>query len=128
VKPDIAIALEGTFASDVPGVPSSASRAKQGFGPEVRITDHAMIPDRRLVNFIDDIAKESGLPLQLAVKNAGGTDASRIQITGAGSRVTGMAVPVRYIHSPVGIARKSDIETTAGIIGAIIEKASRFTL
>jgi putative aminopeptidase FrvX len=39
VKPDMALALEGTVASDTPGLklPANVTPTRQGLGPEIRL-------------------------------------------------------------------------------------------
>ncbi len=121
VKPDIAIAVEGTFATDM-GSGNGVS-TEQGKGPEMRICDRAMISDRRLVDTIEKIAKNNDISLQLAVKSAGATDSAQFQTTGTGARVTGLAIPLRYIHAPCGIGRKEDIESAIALLTKFVEDA-----
>ncbi len=126
VAPDIAIALEGTIANDCPGVPEPKRLAKQGKGPELRLMDRTMLSDRRLVNYISSLAERRRIPHQLVVKRAGSTDARAYQVARAGIRAAAISCPVRYIHSPMGIARKRDIEAMTSLVAAIIEEIGNF--
>jgi putative aminopeptidase FrvX len=126
VAPDVAIALEGTVANDCPGVPEEKKLAKQGKGPELRIMDRRMLADRNLVNFISKIGKKRGIPHQFVVKKVGSTNAAAYQIARAGIKVAAISCPVRYIHSPMGIARKADIEAMVSLVAAIIEEIGDF--
>lgn len=125
VEPEIAIAIEGTFANDVPGVPSHKQLATQDRGPELRLVDGRVIADRGLVDFLGKLAEERDIPHQLMVKSAGTTNATAIQTSRGGVRVAAVSMPVRYIHSPAGLLRKSDIEGTVRLISAFIESADR---
>jgi endoglucanase len=49
-----------------------------------------------------------------------------MQVTGKGSRVGAVSVPVRYLHSPGCLAYKSDIEETIRLISAILEEIRYF--
>lgn len=124
VEPDVAIAIEGTFANDVPGVPSHKQLATQEKGPELRLVDGRLIADRGLVSFFEKLARERDIPHQLIVKSAGTTNATAIQTSRAGVRVAAVSMPVRYIHSPAGLLRKTDIQETVRLLSAFLENAS----
>ncbi|MFP4459385.1 MAG: M42 family metallopeptidase [Candidatus Zixiibacteriota bacterium] len=122
VQPDIAIALEGTFAADVPGIPDTGGKSIQGKGPEIRLTDRAMMSHRGLVENLMTIGDSKEIDYQLAVKDAGATDAAAIHSALLGAQVTGIAIPCRYIHAPCGIARKYDIEQMVKLITEFIQQ------
>ena len=125
VNPDIAIALEGTFANDLPGVPSHKRLATQNEGAELRITDRAVIADRALVDYLAEIAEGSGIDHQFVVKNAGTTNATAIELASGGTRVAAISAPVRYIHSPVGMVNKHDIECQIELLAKFLEVADK---
>ena len=52
---------------------------------------------------------------------AGGTDAGRIHKLRTGIRTAGIAVPVRYIHSPVSVAAIQDMEDVLSLTRAFLE-------
>ena len=58
------------------------------------------------------------------MKKSGATDAAAIQVTGSGVKVGTVSVPVRYIHAPVGMALKADIENTIALVSLFVETAS----
>jgi len=60
------------------------------------------------------------------VKKVGGTNAARVQVVKTGVRATAISIPVRYIHSPQGIVRKSDVEAGVKLVAKIIESAAEF--
>jgi endoglucanase len=128
VNPRIVLALEGTVASDTPGLNLAANTTPtvQGKGPEIRLTDKRMIADRELADYLSRLAAERGIPHQMIVKQTGATDAAAGQLVAAGMRVGAVSVPVRYIHTPSAVARKSDVLHTIGLIRAFIETASQF--
>ncbi len=126
VAPDVAIALEGTIANDCPGVPEEKRLARHGLGPELRIMDRTMLADRGLVDYISALGEKRGIPHQLVVKKAGSTDARAYQIARAGVKAAAISCPVRYIHSPVGIAHKADVEAMVSLVAAIIEEIGNF--
>ncbi len=127
VKPEIALALEGTVASDTPGLklPANVTPTTQGRGPEIRLMDKRMISDRGLADFLVQVAHEASIPHQLIVKKTGSTDAAAAQVTAEGVRVCALSVPVRYIHGPVGMVLKSDVEETIALVSVFLERASQ---
>jgi putative aminopeptidase FrvX len=127
VKPEIALALEGTVASDTPGLklPANVTPTTQGMGPEIRLMDKRMISDRALADFLVQVAREKNIPHQLIVKKTGSTDATITQVTAEGVRACTLSVPVRYIHGPTGTVLKADVEQTIALVSAFVERASQ---
>jgi endoglucanase len=128
VAPQVALILEGTVASDTPGLqlPSNVTPTEQGKGPEIRLSDRSMLADRRLADFLTELAREKSLDHQVVVKNTGATDAAAGQLVAEGVITTALSVPTRYIHAPISMARKSDISQTVSLIAAFLEEAARF--
>ncbi len=127
VEPDFIIALEGTVAMDVPGIPANKSMANVNKGPEIRLSDRYLIADREFSFFINETAKKKEIPCQITVKKVGGTNATAMQVTGKGCRAAAISVPTRYMHSPSSIAYKDDIESTIRLISSILENINNFS-
>ena len=127
IQAQVAIALEGTVASDTPGLklPPNTQPTVQGKGPEIRISDGRMIADRRLVDFLVETAENAKIPHQVIVKNTGATDAAISQTTGLGVKTTALSVPTRYIHSPMSSVLKADVESSIGLVAAALGRFSR---
>jgi endoglucanase len=123
VKPDIALALEGTVASDTPGLklPANIIATCQGKGPEIRLSDRGMLSNRQVADRLTDLARKAHIPYQVIVKNTGATDAAAGQTAGPGTKACTLSVPVRYIHAPVGIALKSDIKHSVDLVSAFLD-------
>lgn len=119
-RPDLAIVLECTPADDVPG--QSEPQAVLGAGPQLRLFDPTAVGHRRLVRFVESVAGEIGVPLQLAVRRSGGTDAGAIHRHGAGVPSAVIGVPARYIHTHAAILRFGDFLATRRLVLACIER------
>jgi endoglucanase len=128
--PQIALILEGTVASDTPGLklPANITPTRQGLGPEIRLSDKRMVADRRLADFLTEISEKKNLPHQLVVKNTGATDAAAAQLVASGIIAGAVSVPTRYIHAPISMAQKSDIVQTTTLLAEFMEQISRFEL
>jgi endoglucanase len=100
-RPDVAIVLECTPADDLPG--QTERQAILGKGPQIRLFDPTAVSNRRLVGFVESVAADGGIDIQLAVRRSGGTDAGSIQRSRDGVPTVVVGVPARYIHSHVGL-------------------------
>ena len=119
VNPDYAFALEGTPAGDVPARPVTRDVSPSttlGAGPAITVMDRSVISDKRLVNLLVETAKEFDIPYQFKRTVSGGTDSGAIHLTREGVPSVTVAVPVRHIHSPVGIMKISDFHNTVELM------------
>lgn len=75
-----------------------------------------------------EVAEKEGIPYQLSLGRFiyGGTDGTSLQIQQKGIAVANLNIPCRYMHSPVEICNKLDIESTLQLlISTIHELAER---
>jgi putative aminopeptidase FrvX len=105
-RPDVAIVLEGTPADDLPGF--TDRQAVLGNGPQIRFSDPTALSNRRLVRFVEDVASTLKVPVQMAVRKSGGTDAKSIHVHGRGVPTVVIGVPARYIHTHVSLIHLQD--------------------
>lgn len=122
-RPDVAIVLECTPADDLPG--RKTRQASIGAGPQIRMFDPTALPNRRLADLVLAVAGEIDVPVQVAVRRAGGTDAATIHRWRAGVPTVVVGVPARYIHSHVGVFRWHDWEAAARLIPSLVERLDR---
>ena len=78
--------------------------------------DAAGVYSRRLTRRLEGVAGANSIPFQYKRSVRGGTDAGRIQLAREGIPAGIVAVPARYIHSPVSLMDPSDLENTFGLI------------
>ena len=126
VDPDLAIALDVTIAGDVPGVKEYDTSVKMGKGPAVTISDAGLITHPKVLRWLLDSAEEEKIPYQVETGLMGSTDAARIMLTRQGIPSGNISVPTRYIHSPVAMLSLKDIENSAKLAVAAIQRISRF--
>lgn len=125
IEPHFAFALEGTVCDDSPKTKDISPVTRVGGGPAITFMDNSMISDRRLVDLLIETAKENRLPYQFKAAVAGGTDAGRIHITKEGVPSVAVAVPVRYIHSPVSLLSRQDFENTIALMIRALPKLAK---
>ena len=110
VKPEVALVVEGTTASDIPGTPGHMTVCAPGLGPVIPFMDGGTIYDRGLFELLRRLAEENGIPWQTKHRVAGGTDGRTIQRSRQGVRVAGVAAAVRNIRTPSSVASLADCE------------------
>lgn len=122
VKPELAFVLEGTVASDVPGVPEYSYITQLGRGPAIRVMDRTVVVRGWLLESIVSRAEELGIPYQLQLSPVSGTDAGPISVSNGGVPVGVISVPARYIHSPQALAKVEDVENTMKLVKSLLEE------
>ena len=121
IQPDIALVLEGTTAADLPSQKGSEKVCAPGKGPVIPFMDGGSIYDRGLYRRLTGLAEEKGIPWQTKTWISGGTDASALQKTAAGTRVAAVSAAVRYIHSPSCVGNLKDFENISRLVRAFLE-------
>jgi putative aminopeptidase FrvX len=128
IRPDVAIAVDVTHATDSPGIdPKQHGEVKMNEGPTITVgREHHPV----LVKRIRSIAKRKRIKLQVeAFSLTGGTDAMVIHNKQGGIPSTVLGVPNRYMHTTVEMIDMRDLQRTADLIAAFccdLKKAERF--
>ncbi|HUT17853.1 MAG TPA: M42 family metallopeptidase [Anaerolineae bacterium] len=122
VMPDVAFALEGTICDDGPREKDISPTTAVGKGPAISPMDRSVIADRRLVRLLIETAEAEGIPYQLKQPGMGGTDAGAIHLAKTGVPSVPVSVPSRYIHSPVCMLSKEDLENTVRLMAATLRR------
>ena len=104
LKPDVAITVECTTCLDLPGVEEKDVSTKTGDGVALAIADSSSYYDAKLNNELF----ECGEKVQFKRVGVGGTDGRAFQFNNI--KATAVAVPARYIHSPVSVIHDDDIK------------------
>ncbi|MCS7337840.1 MAG: M42 family metallopeptidase [Verrucomicrobiae bacterium] len=109
LKPDVALVVDVTHATDYPTVSKQQhGNVKLGKGPTVT---HGGCNHPEVVARIESVAKRKRIPLQHeAVSGTSGTDADAIFWTRGGIPSALISLPNRYMHSPVEIISLKDLE------------------
>jgi len=118
IAPDIAIAVDVTFAVS-PGIePKQVSGIELGKGVAIGIGPNF---HPKLVDLMIRICKEKKIPFQIEpILGPSGTDAWVIQVT-RGGVITGLAsIPLRYMHSAGEVLSLRDVESVAKLLAELI--------
>lgn len=124
-RPDCAFALEGTVADDLPKEKDVSPTTELGKGPAITVMDRTFIAHRWLVRLLVETAEQVGIPYQFKQPGVGGTDSGAIHLAREGIPCVTVAVPCRYIHSPVSLLNLADFENTVRLMGEALARLSR---
>jgi endoglucanase len=128
IKPDAALVVDVTFATDTPGIDMKQhGEIKLGDGPVVHVgrENHPAIVDR-----IRNVARRKKIPVQADTFGVrGGTDAMAIFHHNGGIPSALVSIPNRYMHSTIETIDLRDLEKTARLLAAVaasVKKKDRF--
>ncbi len=116
VEPDVAVALEGTVADDLPRKEDISPTTELGKGPAISVMDRSAHADRRVVRILTETADAHEIPYQLKQPGVGGTDVGAIHLARSGVPSVAVAVPCRYIHTPAALMDPADVENTIALM------------
>lgn len=123
VRPSIAICFEGASADDTFGENYSISTSLN-HGPMLRYMDHSIICNPRFMRYVLNVAYQENISVQTVARNKGGNNASIINTALDGIPVVVISIPVRYIHSPVGISSLLDVQRAIDLAVSSIKRLS----
>ena len=109
LRPDLAIVLDVTHATDSPGIDRNKHGAvRLGAGPTVT---HGTANHPQVVRHLIETAKKAGIPLQHeASSRSTGTDTDHLYATRGGIPSALVSIPLRYMHSTVELVDVTDVE------------------
>jgi len=105
LHPDFAVAIDSCTTGDSPQVDYHLSAVSLGEGPVLRMFDRMAFASRTMMKRVSEAAAAEKIPVQVAA-TGGATDGAALQTFGA--LMIALAVPVRYVHSPVEVMSLRD--------------------
>jgi endoglucanase len=120
LDPDLGLALDVTVANDVPGFDAADHVTELGAGVAVKLKDSSVITSPKVNRRLRDVAEAEGIPHQLEVLPAGGTDTANLQRAGGAVPVGALSVPTRYLHTPTESAHVADVTATVDLLTAFV--------
>ena len=126
LRPDVAIAVDVTFATDAPGTDEKEiGRHKFGSGP---VITRGSTLNPQVFELLHETAEAEGIPFTVnASARTTGTDADAFHHSRAGIPSGVVSVPLRYMHSPVEMVQLDDVENTAKLIAAFARRLAADT-
>ncbi len=119
LKPDLAIVVDVTHATDYPTVNQPQhGDIKVGKGPTLT---HGGCNHREIVKRLEQVAREQNIRLQHEAMSAtSGTDTDAIFWTRGGIPSALISLPNRYMHSPVELVSLKDLEQIPKLMTAFV--------
>jgi endoglucanase len=110
IRPDLAVAIDVTHATDVRGADADdEGKVLMGGGPTI---SRGPSIHEDVFELLYDTAEQEGIPLAVEVSPRGSTstDADAIYLSRAGIPTGLISVPLRYMHSPIEMLDLDDLE------------------
>lgn len=126
VKPDLAIAVDVTYAQDYPGTdPSESGNVKLGAGP---VICNSSIANKKVNDLLKKCAQEKEIPYQIeSFLGRTGTDADKMHQSCDGVVTALLSLPLRYMHSPSEVCHIQDIEHAINLLASFLCTISKTT-
>ena len=124
LEPDVAIAIDVTHATDVPGGnPRRAGKIELGSGATI---ERGPMINPHVFDLLVRAAEEEEIPHALEVSTrATGTDADQIHISRSGVPTGLVSIPLRYMHSPSELVCLDDVEAAIRLVVAFARRLTR---
>jgi putative aminopeptidase FrvX len=117
LRPDLAIAVDVTHATDAPGVDEKEIGSHPlGSGP---VIGRGSTLSPKVFELLVETAEAEGIEYSISASGRGtSTDADVLQISRAGIPTGLVSIPLRYMHSPVEMVDLTDVEATVELLVA----------
>jgi endoglucanase len=117
VRPDLALAIDVTHATDAPGVDEKEIGSQPlGSGPAI---GRGSTLSPKVFELLVEAAEEAAIEHTIQASGRGtSTDADAIQISRSGIPTGLVSIPLRYMHSPVELVDLADVEATVELVAA----------
>jgi putative aminopeptidase FrvX len=126
LRPDLAIVVDVTHATDAPGV-SAAELGSHPFGSGPVIARGTAI-NPRVAELLLDTAEAEGIAFTIEASGRGtGTDLDAVHRSRGGVPSGLIGLPLRYMHSPVEMVQLDDVDAAARLIAAAAQRLSADT-
>jgi putative aminopeptidase FrvX len=126
LRPDVAIVVDVTHATDAPGVDVNELGAHPfGSGP---VIERGSNLNPRVFEVMYETAEAEAIPFTVqASARSTGTDLDAMHASRGGIPSGGVGLPLRYMHSPVEMVQLDDIANAARLVAAVAQRLTAET-
>ena len=126
LRPDLAIVVDVTHATDAPGVDVNELGAHPfGSGP---VIERGSNLNPRVVELLYETAEAEAIPFTVqASARSTGTDVDAMHFSRGGVPCGGIGLPLRYMHSPVEMVQLDYVANAARLIAAAAQRLTAET-
>ena len=124
LAPDVALAIDVTWATDVPGGDARrAGKVELGAGPTI---ERGPMINRHVYDLLEAAAVEEGITHSIEVSaRLTHTDADEFHSSRGGVPTGLVSIPLRYMHSPCELCSLDDVEGAIRLIAAFARRLTR---
>ncbi len=117
----VGLAVDVGFAVDYPGMNKNRQGdAELGKGP---VLSRGANINPQVFKMLCEAARDENIPFQVNAAGGGtGTDANAMQLNQSGMATGLLSIPLRYMHTPCEVVSLADIDNTARLMAAFIER------
>ncbi len=126
IHPDLAVGLDVTPATDSPDL-NGYSEIRVGHGPALTYMNHhsrgtlaGIVPNEKLLHYIEKLAEKNGFSIQREVATGILTETAYLAIENEDISVASISLPTRYTHTPVEVISLKDLEKVGVLITSLI--------
>ena len=121
LRPDLAIIVDVTHATDAPGIEvNELGKHPFGSGP---VIERGSNINPRVFELLHDAGEARGIPFTVAASaRHTGTDLDAMHLSRSGVPCGLVGLPLRYMHSPVEMVDLADIDGAARLIAAAAQR------
>lgn len=122
-KPQVAVAVDGTFSTDHPDSDKKQyGDVKLGGGP---VLSRGAANSPLVYDMLLEIAEREGIPYSVQITpHRTDTDADAIHLSRGGVAAALISIPSRYLHSPNEMLELADVEKAIQLIAAFVRSLS----
>lgn len=119
IQPDVALAVDVTYATDYPGTsPAESGDVRLGGGP---VICNSSICNRKVNQLLKDTANAHHIPYQVeSFIGRTGTDGDAMHIANKGTVTALLSLPLRYMHAPCETCSLDDIEASIDLLAQFL--------
>jgi putative aminopeptidase FrvX len=118
INPDVAIALDVTRTGDE--IKGAKMTVQLGGGAAIKVHDPGLVVPPQVVKWMADRAEADGIAYQKELLAGGTTDASAIQISGAGVVSGCISIPCRFIHTVSETVDTRDVQACIDLLTGLV--------
>jgi len=114
IRPDIVYALD--VANNPELVKNYTNHRLIGHGPMIVHYDKMLSPNKKLLAYVKQVAKDNHIAYQSDMLSGGGTDAGNAHLEAGGCLALVLGIPLRYCHGSYSMVHSHDLDSLIDLV------------
>ncbi|GAA0742464.1 aminopeptidase [Clostridium oceanicum] len=123
INPDVIFAVDVACAPDL--IRDYTNQRQISKGCMIIHYDKTMIPNKKLLTWVKNVATENNIKFQCDMFGGGGTDAAKAHLSNGGKLSIVLGIPLRYCHGSYSMTDLRDVEEVINLILNIIKSFTK---